>query len=328
MLNRPERVRGVGLALREAVAPARLRAIAQALDAHEGTSLWLPEFALRDSFAQLAYVAGHTRRLRLATGVVPMAARTPVACALAAATIEDLSDGRAVLGLGVSHPAMTGGWHGVRPGSGLRWTEEYVTVVRQVLEGRVTDLNGTELRSEGFALLGGARPDVPIVLAALGPKMLELGGRVADGVLLNWTTPSYAEASRARVLDAANAVHGAPVVGAYVRVAAGPDSARQARMHASFYTQLAAYRQSLLRMGFEDSPHLAEEAARELILLGSAEEIADRLGIWRDSGVDPVVVYPVGDETAIDPAIDLALEVVDVLAARRGRSSSSRGHLS
>jgi 5,10-methylenetetrahydromethanopterin reductase len=323
VLNRAERVRGIGLALREAVAPLRLREIAQALDAREGTSLWLPEFALRESFGQLGYVAGCTSRVRLATGVAPMAARTPVACALAAATMEDLSDGRAILGLGVSHPGMTGGWHGLRPGSNLRWTREYVTVVRQVLDGNTSDFDGVELRSEGFELLGGARQDVPIVLAALGPKMLELGGRVADGVLLNWTTPSYAAESLARVLQASDAGHGARAIGAYLRIAAGPDAAGQARKHADFYTQLAAYRESLLRMGFPDTPDLAGEAARELILVGGAEEIADRVAAWSDSGVDPVIVYPVGDDTAIELAIDLALAVVDVLSARRAGSGLS-----
>jgi alkanesulfonate monooxygenase SsuD/methylene tetrahydromethanopterin reductase-like flavin-dependent oxidoreductase (luciferase family) len=316
MLNRAERVRGIGLALREAVGPGRLREIGQALDAWEGTSLWLPEFSLRESFGQLGYVAGHTRRVRLATGVAPMAARTPVACALAAATIEDLSDGRAILGLGVSHPGMTGGWHGLRPGSNLRWAQEYVTVVRQVLDGHTSDFNGIEVRSDGFELLGGARPDVPIVLAALGPKMLELGGQVADGVLLNWTTPSYAAESSTAVLRAAEPGPGAPAIGAYLRIAAGPDAVGQARKHADFYIQLAAYRESLLRMGFQDSADLAGEAARELILVGDAEEIADRAGAWIDSGVDPIIIYPIGDETAID----LALAVVDVLSARRAGS--------
>ncbi|MGH3665592.1 MAG: LLM class flavin-dependent oxidoreductase [Egibacteraceae bacterium] len=322
MLTRSARVQGVGLSLREALPPPRLREVAQALDAHEGTSLWLPEFALRESFGQLGYVAASTARVRLANGVAPMAARTPVASALAAATIEDLSGGRAVLGLGVSHSSMTGGWHGQEPGSQLQWAADYLRVVRQVLDGHATDLDGEELRSRGFELLGGARPDVPVVLAALGPRMLELGGRLADGVLLNWTTPSYASDSRDRVTQAAtDAGRPPPVVGAYVRVAAGPDAARQARMHTDFYTQLPAYHRSLVRMGFSESDDMTAKASDALILRGSAEDVAGRMGEWADSGVDPVVVYPVGDGTAIGQTIDLALDVVALLAAERRRAS-------
>lgn len=315
---RSQRPQGIGLSLRETLPIERLRSVAQALDRDKGVTLWLPEFALRESVGQLAYLAACTEQLGLANGVASMAARTPVASALAAATLEDLSSGRAVLGLGVSHPTMSAGWHGQTHESALGWAAEYLDVVRQVLDGEETDLGGRELRSHGFRLLDGARPDVPIILAALGPKMLELGARRADGVLLNWTTPEYARDSVERVGAAAAAAgRPTPAVGAYVRIATGPDATEQARAHADFYTQLPAYRRSLLRMGFTDGDSLSADAAEALILQGDAEQIVDHVQAWLAAGIDPLVLYPIGDGPAVEQSIELGVEVVHRLAGQR-----------
>lgn len=309
------RLTGVGLSLREALPAADLRALARTLDASEGTTLWCPEFAIRDAVAQLSFVAAHTERLRLATGIVPMAARTPAAAALAAATVDELSGGRMLLGLGVGHESMTRGWHGQQHASQLAWAEDYVRIVGQALRGEPTEWAGAEASSSGFQLLTGGRPEVPVVLAALGPQMLGLAARLADGVLLNWTTPDSARAGIETVAAAAAAAGRDPVpVGAYVRVAAGPDAAAQARAHTAFYAELPAYRRALIRMGLPEDD-LAGAAARELVLQGSAATITERAQEWRDAGVDALVVYPVGDDDSIRAAIDLAVEVVGTLAS-------------
>lgn len=309
------RLAGVGLSLREALPAADLRSLARTLDASEGTTLWCPEFAIRDAVAQLSFVAAHTERLRLATGIAPMAARTPAAAALAAATVDELSGGRMLLGLGVGHESMTRGWHGQQHGSQLVWAEDYVRIVGQALRGELTDWTGAEASSSGFQLLTGGRPEVPVVLAALGPQMLGLAARLADGVLLNWTTPASARAGIETVAAAAAEAGRDPVpVGAYVRVAAGPDADAQARAHTAFYAGLPAYRRALVRMGLPEDD-LAGAAARELVLQGSAATIAERAQEWRDAGVDALVVYPVGDDDSIREAIDLAVEVVGTLAS-------------
>jgi alkanesulfonate monooxygenase SsuD/methylene tetrahydromethanopterin reductase-like flavin-dependent oxidoreductase (luciferase family) len=151
--------------------------------------------------------------------------------------------------------------------------------------------------------------------------MLEVGARNADGVLLNWTTPAYARESLERVEEAAAASDRTPpAVGAYVRVAAGPDAEQQAQQHADFYTGLPAYRRSLLRMGFCDDASLSSEAASSLILRGDPGDIVDQVGAWTESGIDPLVIYPIGDSSSIDAALELGVEVVGRLAAAR------RGH--
>ena len=312
-----ERLTGVGLCLREALPPDRLVALAQDLDETDGITLWCPEFAIRDAFSQLAFVAAHTRRLRLATGIAPMAARTPASTAMAASTLEQLSLGRMVLGVGVGHPSMSGGWHGQEHSSSLQWATDYLTVVGQALRGETTDWPGQEAASSGFRLLTGGAPDVPVVLAALGPKMLGLAARLADGVLLNWTTPESARASIETVAAATDAGREPVPVGGYLRIAAGPDPMAQAHAHTAFYAELPAYRRALESMGFGGSGDLAAEAARELVLHGPAEVIAQRAQEWRNAGVDPLVIYPVGDDDSIHEAIRLAVDVVRLLASSR-----------
>nr|WP_219417989.1 LLM class flavin-dependent oxidoreductase [Pseudonocardia nigra] len=151
-------------------------------------------------------------------------------------------------------------------------------------------------------------------LAAPVRRRDALAGRLADGVLLNWTTPDSAGASIETVAAAAANACRAPVpVGGYVRIAAGPDAAAQARAHTAFYAELPAYRRSLVRMGLGGSGHVATEAARELVLQGPAESIARRVQEWRDAGVDPLVVYPVGDPGSIPAAVRLAVDVIHIL---------------
>lgn len=317
-----ERLSGVGLSLREALPPDRLLALAQELDGIDGSTLWCPEFAIRDAFAQLAFLAAGTSRLRLATGIAPMAARTPAATAMAAATVDALSHGRMVLGVGVGHPSMSEGWHGQVHASSLQWSTDYLTVVKQALRGETTQWVGAEAWSSGFRLLTGGAPDVQVVLAALGPKMLALGARLADGVLLNWTTPESARTSIETVAAATPAGSEPVPVAGYLRIAAGPDAAAQARSHTSFYAELPAYRRALESMGFAGSGDLAGEAARELVLHGSAEAVAERARQWQAAGVDPLIIYPIGDDDSIQAALRLAVEVVRLLTPSPVRATA------
>lgn len=326
----PQARAGVGLSLREALPPDRLIALAEELDGIEGATLWCPEFALRDAFSQLAFVAARTRQLRLATGVAPMAARTAAATALAASTLAELSHGRMVLGVGVGHPSMSSGWHGQEHASSLQWAGDYLTILRQALRGETTDWPGQEAASTGFRLLTGGAPDVPVVLAALGPRMLGVAARLADGVLLNWTTPESAAVSIQTVSEATDPGRRPVPVGGYLRIAAGPDAAAQAYAHTAFYAELPAYRRALLSMGFGSSGDLAAEAARELVLHGTVQDIVRRAREWQDAGVDPLIIYPVGDEASIDEAIRLAVEVVRLLtssprAAVRATAPTQKG---
>ena len=145
-----------------------------------------------DAYTPLAWWGSSTRRLRLGTSVVQLSARTPTACAMAALTLDHLSGGRHILGLGVSGPQVVEGWYGQSFPAPLARTREYVDIVRQVLarekpvtnEGKHYPLpypGGTGLGKPLKSIVHPVRADVPIILGAEGPKNVALAAEVADG---------------------------------------------------------------------------------------------------------------------------------------------------
>ena len=165
-------------------------------------SVWVSETWGSDATVLAAWIAAHTSRIAIGTGVLQMPARTPAAAAMAALTLDHLSGGRLRFGLGVSGPQVVEGWHGVPFGSPLVRTREYVTLVRMalarrgplVLDGEVYTLPvpggpGKPLKANVRPL----RPDVPIYLAAMGPKNVALTAEIADGWLPLLFCPEHAD---------------------------------------------------------------------------------------------------------------------------------------
>lgn len=163
-------------------------------------SVWTAEAYGSDAFTPLAWWGSSTSRIRLGTNIVQMAARTPTATAMSALTLDHLSGGRFVLGLGASGPQVVEGWYGQSYPKPLARTREYVNIVRQVLarEAPVT-LDGEffQLPLRGGAGLGKPlkptvhplRKDVPIHLAAEGPKNVALAAEICDGWLPLFFSP-------------------------------------------------------------------------------------------------------------------------------------------
>jgi probable F420-dependent oxidoreductase len=153
-------------------------------------SVYLTHIAGRESLTVLTAYALATSRIRLGTGVVPIYTRTPATMAQTAATIDELSGGRMVLGLGVSHRVVVEHWHGQtidRPAAEMR---EYVSIVRAILRGEAPPAG--EKWPTTFQLSGlDPRPELPIYIAALSPAMLRLAGEIADGVVLWLCNPQY-----------------------------------------------------------------------------------------------------------------------------------------
>ncbi|WP_372460260.1 LLM class F420-dependent oxidoreductase [Nocardia coffeae] len=154
--------------------------------------IWCSEAYGSDVFTPLAWCAARTTRVRLGTAVAQIPARTPAATAMAAATLDHLSGGRLVLGLGASGPQVSEGWHGVAYSRPLARTREYVDVVREVLarerplayEGefhRLPMTGGTGLGKPLRSSLHSLRPDLPIQLGAEGPRNISLAAEIADG---------------------------------------------------------------------------------------------------------------------------------------------------
>jgi 5,10-methylenetetrahydromethanopterin reductase len=238
-------------------------------------AVFVPDHGVWDPFALLASFAQRTSRLRLATGVVTMTSRSPAIVGAAAATLDRVSGGRAVLGLG-SGP------------------ERRVDRVASYLD---------DLRDH--------RPDgVPLYLAALGDRMVQLGGARTDGVLLNWCSPARVERARQEV-DRANP--GRVTLAVYVRACLGHDDQHALaalREAVAMYAAIPAYRRQLEAEGLGD---LASSVTRDpssvpvelvdaLCVRGGRDEALARLDEFRAAGADLVVVYPV---TAQEPSSSL-----------------------
>jgi F420-dependent oxidoreductase-like protein len=158
-----------------------------------------------DAYTPLAWWGRETTRLRLGTSVVQLSARTPTACAMAALTLDHLSGGRHILGLGVSGPQVVEGWYGAKFPKPLARTREYIDIIRQVWarEAPVTSPGPhypLPFAGEGTTGLGKAlkpithplRPDIPIMLGAEGPKNVALAAEICDGWLPIFYSPRLA----------------------------------------------------------------------------------------------------------------------------------------
>ncbi|HZQ28180.1 MAG TPA: LLM class flavin-dependent oxidoreductase [Acidimicrobiales bacterium] len=169
---------------------------AERLGAH---SVWVPEFWGYDALTPLAHLAARTDRIRLATGIVQLGTRTPAMLAMSAMSLQALSGGRFILGVGTSGPQVMEGWHGVAFDRPIQRTRETVEIVRAIARGDRLEHEGAVYTlplpgGEGRSIRSVAPPvDVPIYIASLGPANLRLTGEVADGWIGNSFLPETAE---------------------------------------------------------------------------------------------------------------------------------------
>ncbi|MGB6512074.1 MAG: LLM class flavin-dependent oxidoreductase [Mycobacterium sp.] len=163
------------------------------------TSLWVPEVWGYDALTGLAYLAAKTSSVKLGTFVVQLGSRSPAMLATSALSLEELSGGRFILGIGTSGPRVMEGWHGVRFRKPVQTTRETIEIIRTVSRGERLEHAGEIYPlplpdSRGAALRPLVRPDhVPVYVAAMGPQNLRLTGETADGWLGNAFIPEAAE---------------------------------------------------------------------------------------------------------------------------------------
>jgi F420-dependent oxidoreductase-like protein len=245
-----------------------------------------------------AYAAA-TDRIRLGTGVTPIYARTPVATAQAAATIDEYSGGRMVLGLGVSHRPVVEGWYGQTIDKPVREMREYLGIVRAILQGE--DPPPSEKWPTGFHFMGyQARADLPIYIAGLSPGMLRLAGEVADGVILWLCEPGYIRdvvvpaVTKGRE-KAGKSLDGFDIVAAVPSaVTDDPDSARETmRKDLTPYFSLPFYRAMIERAGFEPDLEKADPFIDTIAGIGTAEEANATIQRYFDAGATSPGVGPI-----------------------------------
>lgn len=275
---------------------------------------WIPEVAGPDVFALSAAIAARTSTIRLAGGVQPIQIRTPVTYAFSAATVDALAPGRAILGLGTSSPIIVGAWHGLPYEAPLATMRDAVAVIRQVLAGQKTDVEGARASSRGFRMpLFPQR--IPIYVGALNDAMLRLAGEVADGVLLNWV-PAHAIAEKiAAVEEGARAAGRDPSeidIACYVRTCVTDDPAPTReilRRELTGYVPVPTYRKQFIAAGYGDAcdeiltrwtggdrrgavAALPDRMVDEINAIGDADACATKLQAYRDAGVRNLIVAP------------------------------------
>lgn len=240
------------------------------------------QIAQRDGLMTLAAYAAKTERIKLGTGVVPAFPRHPIAMATEAATLDELSGGRLILGLGTSHAPTMQGWYGFPFDKPLTQLKEYTSIVRTLLrEGRVE--HAGEYYTANFGFMGyAARPDLPIYVSGLSPNTLKWAGETADGVILWCCLPSYIKETVEPTVRAAEKAAGrAP--GSCRIVAAVPsavsddeDAVRSAlRRDLLVYWTLPFYRRVIGAAGFEEDLKRFDEALQTGDVPGAQARISD-----------------------------------------------------
>jgi F420-dependent oxidoreductase-like protein len=312
--------------------------------------VWAAEAYGSDSPTVLAWLAAQTSRIHLGSGVMQIPARTPAMTAMTAASLDVLSRGRFRLGLGVSGPQVSEGWHGVRFDKPLARTREYLAVLDQALSRRTVSFEGAHYRlplpdGPGKPLkltIAPVSEHIPTYLAAVGPKNLELAGELTDGWLAVFYAPDFAaeqlaaiaagRAKAGRTLEGFDVVPTFPlVVAADPRAAADPVRGYAAlylggmgSRTQNFYNALA------VRMGYGAAAAAVQDlfldrrqrdamsaVPYEFIdatsLLGDRDRITERLQVLAAAGVTTCSVVPYGD--ALEEKLHALTVVAEALDA-------------
>jgi alkanesulfonate monooxygenase SsuD/methylene tetrahydromethanopterin reductase-like flavin-dependent oxidoreductase (luciferase family) len=295
-------------------------------------SVYTTHVAGRDSLAVLMAYAAASERVRLGTGVLPIFSRTPVATAQAAATIDEYSGGRMVLGLGVSHAVTVENWFDAEITKPVSQMREYAQIVRAIFRGEAPPEG--EFFNTAFQFMGyQARAELPIYIAALSPNMLRLAGEIADGVMLWLCVPGYIRDVVVPAVREGRERAGKDLEG-FDLVAAVPaaltddvDGAHTAaRRDLLTYFSLPFYRRMIEGSGFGDEiaafdeamgggdVEAAKEAISERFLgelagIGGAEDVRGAVERYRDAGATSPCLGGISG-TPFEAALEAAAELI------------------
>lgn len=292
-------------------------------------SVWSAEAYGSDAATVLAWLAGQTSKIRLGSAIFQMPARSAAMTAMTAATLDQISNGRMLLGIGSSGPQVAEGWHGQRFAKQLQRTREYVAVVRKALAREKLEFHGETLElplpdGPGKALkltISPVQEQIPVYLAAIGPKNTTLAGEIADGWIPTLFSPEHVAEFRPLLEEGAQkagkSLDGfdiAPTVNAFVTddLTAARDAMRpylalyvggMGSRDKNFYNNLvqrygyeeaAGKVQDLYLEGKRDEAGAAlpDELIDQVSLCGPADVVRERIGVFRDAGVGTLMITP------------------------------------
>lgn len=246
-------------------------------------SLWTTQLpTARDASLVLAAYASATQGVKLGTGVLPIYTRQPTAMVQMAATLDELSGGRFILGLGVSHRVTVEGMWGLRLESPVEAMREYLTIVRTSLRDGACSFEGKYFTAR-WSYLGPRREDMPVMISALHQRMLELAGELADGVVLYMCAPGYIKEHVIPHLRTGRERAGKSMDG--FEVVAAVDACATSDRDAA----LDIYQKTLDRYSALPFYRKAMEAGEfnpdVLAAIGRADQVRDAIARYRDAGV-------------------------------------------
>lgn len=333
--------------------PQRLASQAKDLEAAGIDRVWGGEIYGFDLVSTLAFLAGQTERLELMTGILPVYSRSPALIAQTAATIDALSNGRFVLGLGTSGPQVIEGWHGVRFDKPVTRTKETIEIIRLISRGERLQYDGEVYQlplpdSQGKAIRPAApAAEIPVYVASLGPNNLRLTGALADGWIGNSffceTADVFFDEIRAGAESAGRSLSDVELT-VSVGCEITDDVEEAARRHSEGFAftfgamgsaKSNFYNDAFARQGWADDVNEVQrlwlagdrEAAAKRVpleiglgtnLIGPPDEIRRRLRQYRDCGVNLLRISPMGE--TLDDRLAGIGELLDLINDVNGES--------
>lgn len=330
----PPRI-GVNLALHQDYSRSQVAEFVQRLERLGYDSVWCGESWGRELFTTLTFLACNTSRINLAAGIANVYSRTPALIAQSAASLDEISGGRVLLGLGSSGEKVVRDWHGVPFERPLQRTREYIEIINLAVGGQRVNYDGEFFHLRDFRMdVKGPRQHIPIYLAAIGVKNIQLTGELADGWAPIYVSPRHMPEFRRELAGGAQK-RGRRLEDIAIRpyviacVSRDLNTAKQlARGHLAFYIGgMGRYYHDLIaRYGFHEEAARAKEAwarrdraaaagavtdamLKELAVLGTPEQCRQQVMDLKAAGMgDPVVYVPggAGSETWLETMEGLA----------------------
>ncbi|MGB5810515.1 MAG: LLM class F420-dependent oxidoreductase [Polyangiales bacterium] len=303
--------------------------------------VWMAEVNGGDSYALAGAVAQGAPGMRIGTAVVPAQTRTPMAHAMAAMTLSQMTGGNFILGLGLSSPTIVHDWAGQPYDKPLTRMREHVEILREMLSGAKTNYEGKTLSAKNFRLGGPVAGDVPIYLGALNKGMLRLTGALCDGVCLNMVPESALAQVLGEVRAGAEAAGRDPnelEVVARLHTVVVDDAAIGRGLVRNVFGAYAAtpgYNKCFEWIGFEDEARQIREAFakgdRAGVAAGVTDELCDAMAIvgpkelvrgrvraYAEAGVDVCIINPISDPTGAPAVLEGVAGCLDGLDLRTG----------
>jgi alkanesulfonate monooxygenase SsuD/methylene tetrahydromethanopterin reductase-like flavin-dependent oxidoreductase (luciferase family) len=269
-------------------------------------SLWVPESWGRESFATLGAVSQITTKVRLGTSVVSIYARTPATVAMAATTLDMLSDNRTIIGLGASTAAIVENWHGIKFNRPVGRMKEYVECLRLMTNGQKVSYNGHFFKANDFKIMHQPqRTHIPIFVAAINKRMLSLASQLSDGVLL-YLRPLEELKKTAAELKQATEGKSFEIASSFICALSNkqPEKARaRAAKTLAFYVAVGRYYSNFLSQnGFSNEVHqiiegysnggadtaakfVSDKMLNSLVICGNSEDCRKSLTRFLSTGI-------------------------------------------